>query len=237
MDKGIQYRHEMKYRINSGSYHILRQRMKAAMLPDGHAADGVYRITSLYFDDVYRSGYYDKINGVLNRKKYRIRVYNLDKTYIRLEEKRKDDNVGYKKSAVITYGEYERILSGERAFLGEERFSGTAAEDFFVSDSAARLTPSVIVDYLREPYICRAGNVRVTFDMKVSAGINGLDMFDERVRYSPVFPDNDIVLEVKYDNFIPPYIEELLSGVPMTQESVSKYVLCRDKFNAIRRGI
>ena len=73
--------------------------------------------------------------------------------------------------------------------------------------------------------------------MKVSAGINGLDMFDERVRYSPVFPDNDIVLEVKYDNFIPLYIEELLSGVPMTQESVPKYVLCRDKFNAIRRGI
>ena len=53
------YRHELKYIINTGWHRILRQRLKAAMKPDDHGDSGVYRITSLYFDDVFRSAYND----------------------------------------------------------------------------------------------------------------------------------------------------------------------------------
>lgn len=237
MDKKKQYRHELKYRIRSGDYHILRARFKAVMKPDANTKDGVYRIRSLYFDDIYNTAYFDKMNGALNRKKYRIRAYNMDKDFIRLEEKVKDDNVGYKKSAVITYDEYKRILNGERAFLAEERFENTAAEDFFISDSAVKLSPAVIVDYIREPYVMKAGNVRVTFDMKLTASTSSFDIFDENAVYSPVFANDLIVLEVKYDNFLPGIIEELLRGVPLLQESVSKFVMCSDAYNAIRYGI
>lgn len=237
MNNTHKYRHEVKYRINTGTYHILRQRFRAVMKSDKYAENGSYRITSLYFDDIYGTAFFDKENGILNRKKYRIRTYNRDKGFIRLEEKIKDNEVGYKKSAVLTYDEYKRLITGDFAFLSEERFSDTSGEDFFVSASAVGLKPSVIVDYIREPYVCRAGNVRLTFDMKISAGSKNEDIFDERLILSPVFSDGTIVLEVKYDDFIPLYIEELLTGLPIMQESVSKYIYCRRRQEILQFGI
>ncbi|MCM1334960.1 MAG: polyphosphate polymerase domain-containing protein [Bacteroides sp.] len=231
----IPYRHELKYRISRGSYEILRGRLKAVMRPDEHARDGRYRVTSLYFDDVYRSAYRDKLSGVLNRKKFRVRTYGLDPSTIRLEEKRKDGDVGYKKTALLTPEEYRLLLKGETAFLTAERFAGTAGEDFLWSSAAVRLLPSVVVDYVREPYTCTAGNVRITFDLALSAG-GSLDLFDPAARYIPAFPDGEVILEVKYDRFLPSYIEEVLSGVPLLSESISKFILCSDCARLARYG-
>lgn len=223
------YRHEIKYRINGGTYHILRQRFRAVMQPDLHAKNGMYRVTSLYFDDAYRTAYRDKVNGALRRKKYRIRTYDLSPDVIHLEEKVKHDNVGYKKSITLTRDRYERILAGDYTFLADEKYAGTAGGDMFASHSAAYLTPAVIVDYIREPFVCKAGNVRVTFDMKIAACVNGYDMFAAGNIYENVMPDNDIVLEVKYDNYIPTQILQLLTDISTVQESVSKYILCSNK--------
>ena len=235
-DNSINYRHEIKYRINGGTYHILRQRMKAVMKPDVHAGDGsgLYRVTSLYFDDVFRTAYRDKLNGVMLRKKYRIRVYDLSPEVINLEEKVKHNNVGFKKSVPLTGEQYEKILAGDRSFLGGDGYTDTAGGDFYVSDRAAALCPAVIVDYIREPYICEAGNVRVTFDMKISACVNSTDLFDPDCVFSTVMPDNDIILEVKYDRFIPHHILQLLTGVSAMQESVSKFVLCSDRAGILK---
>lgn len=222
------YRHEIKYRINGGTYFILRQRLAAVMQPDRHAKDGRYRVTSLYFDDVYRTAYKDKLNGALKRKKYRIRVYDLSTEVIHLEEKVKHNDVGFKKSTELTLEQYESILAGNLSFLADETYTDTAGGDMLASHSAVNLSPAVIVDYIREPYIFRAGNVRITFDMKISACVNGFDMFDTRNVYENAMPDNDIVLEVKYDNFIPEVIAQILSGISTVQESVSKYVICSD---------
>lgn len=225
----MQYRHELKYSINSGIYAILKGRLDAVMEKDINTADGKYRVTSLYFDNVYKTAYRDKLSGAMNRKKFRIRTYNLDPSHIRLEEKVKDDDVGYKKTAILTLDEYNSILNGNTAFMCEERFSETAAEDFFTSCCASGLKPSVIVDYVREPYVCQAGNVRITLDSRLSVCYNTFDIFDSNAVYIPVFKGNEAVLEVKYDNFLPSYIQELLSGLPIMQESVSKFVLCTDK--------
>lgn len=232
-----QYRHELKYWISRGDYEVLRRRFAAAMKPDSHAENGSYRITSLYFDDIYGTAYREKSNGMLYRKKFRIRSYGLDPNFIRLEEKCKENNVGYKKSAVITRSEYECILNRKTAFLADERFMGTAAEDFFYSTSTVLQRPAVIVDYLREPYLCGAGNVRITFDSALSVCANTFDMFDERARFTPVFERGEIILEIKYDSFLPAYIEQLLTGVELNSDSVSKFILCSDKAKLLRYGI
>lgn len=230
----MQYRHELKYSINSGIYAILKGRLDAVMEKDTNTSDGKYRVTSLYFDNIYGTAYRDKLSGALNRKKFRIRTYNLDPSYIRLEEKIKDDNVGYKKNAVLTIDEYKAILKGDYGFMTDERFSDTAAEDFFTSFCSAGLKPAVIVDYMREPYICQAGNVRITLDSRLSVCYNTFDIFDSEAIYVPVFKGNEAVLEVKYDGFLPSYIQELLSGLPIMQESVSKFMLCTDKAEQFR---
>lgn len=233
----MRYRHELKYNINSGVYEILKGRLSAVMPKDKNAPNGIYRVTSLYFDNIYRTAYRDKVSGALNRKKFRIRTYNLDKSKIRLEEKIKDDNVGYKKSAWLTYDEYLSVIGGNSGFLSEERFSETAGSDFFTSVCASGLKPSVIVDYMREPFICSAGNVRITLDSRLSVCYNTFDMFSQDALYNSVFGKGQAVLEVKYDGFLPLYINELLSGLPLMQESVSKFVLCTDRAEQIKFGL
>ncbi len=230
----MQYRHELKYKINSGMYAIIKSRLDAVLQKDANTENGIYRVTSLYFDNVYGTAYRDKMNGAMNRKKYRIRTYNLNPEKIRLEEKIKDDNVGYKKNAWLTYDEYKRILNGDYDFICEDRFACTSADDLFTSVCASGLKPSVIVDYMREPYICQAGNVRVTLDSRLSVCYNTFDMFDKNALYYPVFKTGEAVLEVKYDGFLPTYIKELFSGLPLMQESVSKFILCKDKAQAMR---
>lgn len=222
------YRHEYKYIINSGCCQILRSRLRAAMKPDTHGENGTYRISSLYFDDVYRTAYNDKIMGLDVRKKYRIRFYNLSPEFMRLEVKEKKGDMVCKRSVPLTQEEYRLILSGDRKFLSEPSFSGTAGEEFFLSDRLTGLSPSVLVDYVREAYICAAGNVRITFDMALKTSAT-LDIIGNKPDFYNVFNGGEIVLEVKYDSFIPMYIQELLSGVVLNRESVSKFVLCTDK--------
>ena len=222
------YRHEYKYVISGGCYHILRGRLKAAMKPDPHGKNGVYRISSLYFDDIYRTAYNDKIMGLDVRKKYRIRFYGLSADYIRLEVKEKKGDMVCKRSVPLSREEYDAIISGDRRFLGEERFLDTAGEEFYLSDRTVMLSPTVLVDYVREAYICAAGNVRITFDMSLKTSAE-LDVIGGRPDFYNVFDNGGIILEVKYDSFIPMYIQELLSGVPLNRESVSKFVLCADK--------
>jgi len=235
MSDKIRYRHELKYRINGGTYHILRQRFKAVMIPDTHTAGGLYRVTSLYMDDIYRSAYNDKVNGAMHRKKYRIRIYDLGQDVIRLEEKVKDDEVGYKKSTPLTLEQYRCLLAGNCEFLADERYADSAGGDYFASDSAVKLSPAVIVDYIREPYVCYAGNVRITFDMKIAACTNSIDLFSPENVYETVMPENDIVLEVKYDSFLPSHIQQLLTGISTSEEAVSKFVMCCDKVGDHRR--
>lgn len=226
------FRHEYKYIINSGFYHILRQRLKAAMKPDGNGKDGVYRITSLYFDDVYRSAYNDKALGLDVRKKYRVRYYGLSPEFIRLEVKEKKGELVCKRSSRLSFQQYNDLLSGKREFLRE---LGGAAEEFYVSDRLVRQNPAVLVDYKREAYVFGAGNVRITFDMELSTA-DVLDPLNKKPNFYRIFDDGSIILEIKYDEFLPVHIQELLSGIPITRESVSKFVLCSDK-NAVSRHV
>ena len=225
------YRHELKYIINSGCYHILRQRLKAAMKPDAHGDGGVYRITSLYFDDVFRTAYNDKALGADVRKKYRIRYYGLSDDFIRLEVKEKKGDMVCKRSVPISYEQYQRLLKGERGFLQQPN---TAAEEFYASDRLVKLSPSVLVDYVREAYVCPAGNVRITFDMQLKTSPQ-LDPLGEKAIFYNVFDAGEIILEVKYDRFLPAHIQALLGGLPMTRESVSKFVLCTDKIMEVAK--
>lgn len=227
MSNEKKYRHEFKYILNSGWYEILRRRVKAAMKPDSHGKNGVYRITSLYLDDVFDSAYNDKLLGLDVRKKYRIRFYDLSPDFIRLEIKDKKGDMVAKRSVKMTYEDYKGFLKGEIGFLSEERFSGTIGEELYASDRLVKISPAAVVDYVREAYICPAGNVRITFDSALKT-MSGMDALNGSPNFYNVFENGEIILEVKYDSFIPSYIHDLLTGMPLNAESVSKYVLCRD---------
>ena len=75
------YRYELKYLLNSSQAIILKKKLSLIMEHDANTIDGYYFIRSLYFDDVNNTAYYEKIDGLEEREKYRIRFYNFDHSY------------------------------------------------------------------------------------------------------------------------------------------------------------
>ena len=224
-------RHEYKFPATATQCEVLRERFSAVMTPDTHGNNGCYRVTSVYLDDVYRSAYNDKLIGADTRKKYRIRTYDLSEKLLHFECKYKDRDMTSKRGIWISPGQYHSILKGDYSFVWSGEYEGTILEDASYSNALALLRPSVIVDYNRQAFINPEGNVRFTIDSGFKAGAFSDDMLSENIGYLPV-EDFTAVIEIKYDDYLPSYLEELLGGIELKQESVSKFLLCHDKLTS-----
>ena len=224
-------RHEYKFLATTAQCEVLRERFSAVMTPDTHGDNGCYRVTSVYLDDVYRSAYNDKLIGADTRKKYRIRTYDLSEKLLHFECKYKDRDMTSKRGIWISPGQYHSILKGDYSFVWSGEYEGTILEDASYSNALALLRPSVIVDYNRQAFINPEGNVRFTIDSGFKAGAFSDDMLSENIGYLPV-ENFTAVIEIKYDDYLPSYLEELLGGIELKQESVSKFLLCHDKLTS-----
>ena len=221
-------RHEFKYYINQKTYQILRQRLALlARMDENATSDEGYLISSLYFDDVRNSALKEKIDGDRFRKKYRIRVYEHQPGLIKLESKAKLDSWTAKESTLLTLDEYKKILEDDTEFLIHK--DDPLCKELYAQMKTKLLKPKVIVEYEREAYVVDEGNVRLTFDKQLRSSINGLDLFDPNVVYSAALPEELLVFEIKFDDFIPKHIRALINGQPMQRYAVSKYVICKKR--------
>ncbi len=202
------------------------------MALDKHVKQESYTIRSLYFDDYWNSAYEDKQAGVLIRKKYRIRIYNYTDQVIKLERKRKHGAYIYKEDAPLTKEEFYKILDGDYGFLLKSPHQ--LCREFYVECMANVLRPRTIVDYEREPWTLEAGTVRVTFDENIRAAVGSFDIFDANLPTLEVLEPEKLVLEVKYTEFYPDIIKEIIPADATEYTAVSKYVLCYDKTNYSR---
>ncbi len=221
-------RHELKFPATAAQCEILRQRFSACMKYDQNGENGKYRITSLYLDDAYNSAYNDKLLGADTRKKYRIRTYNLNPDLIHFECKYKDTDMVSKRGCWISKEQYESVLRSDFTFTWDSRYAGTVLEDAGISHALAMLKPSVIVDYNREAFVNPEGNVRFTIDSGFKVGEFSNDMFSPLTQYIAV-TEPVAVVELKYDDYIPSYLFDLVQGIKLEQASVSKFLLCKEK--------
>ena len=186
--------------------------------------DGSYLIKSLYFDNLDSKYYNEKMDGVLYRKKYRIRIYNNDDSFIRLEKKMKHNNMTAKEQMLISKDIYCKILEGK---LNEiDNASGLLLE--FLNDSRTKgLIPSIIVAYHRTAFTYPISDVRITFDSNIKSGLYNYDLFDKK---SPTYSVDEVgkqVLEVKFNEVLPLHIANILNDIPSCREAVSKFAICR----------
>lgn len=219
------YRHELKYFIGEPQRHILRQRLRPFLRTDPNAGPtGAYRISSLYFDDVADSALYEKLAGLQHRQKIRIRIYEGQPDTILLEKKIKVGEGVRKERLRISRELYEAIRAGETTPLLEN--GHPLLEEVAWQITNQLLRPKVIVDYLREAYVCALGNVRITFDRDLRSGLTNLDLF-RPAPFAPAPVDGMTILEVKYDEFLPRPVQDLLQADGLMRQAASKYVLCR----------
>lgn len=197
------------------------------MRPDLHTgADGRYLIRSIYFDNYKDKALQEKTEGVARREKFRIRYYNDDFSFIVLEKKRKDNNLCLKFDAEITEEECRQLLEGSLNWM--RGHPSELVRELYVKMHTQMLRPRVLVSYVREPYIYRAGNVRVTFDSQVRTTLYHRRFLEEKVIDISAFDESrDMILEVKYDAFLPEVVRGMLQTGVMRQEAFSKYAACR----------
>lgn len=223
------YRHEIKYTISSTMAEVLKQRLMLIMDVDKNSfnLDNTYSIRSLYFDDLYNSAYNEKIDGVEFRKKYRIRIYNYDDSFIRLECKYKHNNMTSKDQTKITKEMYSKILDGK---INELEFNDNKLFNKFLIDLKTKnLKPSVIVDYKRLALTYPVSDVRITFDSCISTGMYNYDLFDTNKNNLSIIDDSKVVLEVKYNEILPESIAVILATIPSNREAFSKFAYCSIK--------
>ncbi len=222
-------RHELKFLITRTQLEVLRQTVGRVLNLDPNAKKngGSYSIRSLYFDSVFDDALYDKIAGVKDRDKYRIRIYNLSDSVIFMECKTKVGSLISKRSARISRDLAEQLMAGDPT--GLENTKSGLLRDVYREMRTRLLHPVVIVDYEREAYVHVAEEVRITFDMRVRTGLNSISLFDPKVPTVPVLDHDETILEVKYNRLLPPYIRDVLSFAcpEAVQTAVSKYTLCR----------
>ena len=220
----MDFRHEWKHEINYSDMIILRQRLSAIMKPDENAVDGKYFIRSLYFDNISDKALREKIDGVNCREKFRIRYYNDDTSLIHLEKKSKINGLGNKQSASLSAEEAQKIVDGDLDWMID--CDRPLVQELYSKMKSQGLRPKTIVDYTREPFVFSAGNVRVTLDYDIRTGLYCTDFLNPDCITIPA-GNAPIILEVKWDEFLPSVIRDIVQLESRRTAAFSKYAVCR----------
>ena len=220
----MKYRHEWKHEISYGDMLVLRQRLSAVMKRDIHAIDGKYLIRSLYFDNASDKALREKVDGVNIREKFRIRYYNNDTSLIHLEKKSKVNGLCLKDSVALSFEQAQAITNGDYGWMIA---SGVPLiQELYSKMMSQGLRPKTIVDYLREPFVFAPGNVRVTLDYNIRTGMNCTDFLNPNCVTVPA-GDAPIILEVKWDEYLPDIIRDAVQLRGCRVGAFSKYAVCR----------
>ena len=219
----MKYRHEYKHEISLGDMLALRSRLSAVMKKDVHAIDGKYFIRSLYFDNAQDKALTEKLHEVNIREKFRIRYYNHDPSVIHLENKSKTNGLCLKESTTLTKEQAQAIVQGDYSWMMNSGES--LIQELYSKMMSQSLRPKTIVDYEREPFVFTAGNVRVTLDYNIRTGLNCTDFLNPDCITVPT--GDTIILEVKWDEYLPDIIRDAIQLPSCRTGTYSKYAVCR----------
>lgn len=222
----IVYRNEEKYLITKQEETYLKNLIAAVCKKDinSNQNDGGYWIRSLYFDSLSDRDYNEKILGVSERRKIRLRIYNFDTQTVKLEIKNKIESYSVKETLTISRWDSQELQNGNYDIL--LKYGSRIANKAYYYLKKEQYRPKKIVDYIREAYMYPVENIRITFDHDIKTG-STLDLFNKNFLLYPVLDRQMCVLEVKYDKFFPVILKEILSSSEMYRCSYSKYGAAR----------
>lgn len=220
----MKFRNEYKHQINLADYYGLRTRMSAIAQHDSYALeDGKYFIKSLYFDNYLDKALREKVDGVNKREKFRIRYYNDDLSFIRLEKKSKINGLCSKVSCKISAEECQKIINGDIDFMKDSEFE--LMRELYAKMKYQILRPKCIVAYTRESYVYPPGNVRVTFDTNICGSNNVKEFLNPDLPFLQTY--HGMIMEVKWDEYLPGVIRDAVQVKSRRSAAFSKYAAIR----------
>lgn len=217
------FRHEYKYLIDYSEMLTLRKQFNSLLTTD-RSSEG-YIVRSLYFDSLEEQDYYDKLGGEYYRKKIRLRIYDPNSNQVKLEIKQKADYHQLKESLIITKNDALELINGNYQILLS--YESEVAKKIYVIMQTGSYKPKVIIEYQRIAYITST-TTRITLDYNVKKSDNVSEFFNEKPNYLPVTTVTNVILEVKFDRFLEPYISNILNKYIAQNQSFSKYTTGRN---------
>jgi len=216
---------EHKFYIPSKYVEDLKFCLAKVMLEDkNNKASGGYKITSLYFDTLDDQDFNQKLDGVIYREKYRIRIYDSDRLFGKFEVKRRLNQVIEKKSIELSESDIQNIISGNYSILKKDPDLEYVAYRMKYNN----YKPKTIVEYFRQAYYLPMNNIRVTIDSNLSGyGFKNEFSNIKSLKANKIQKLGYDILEVKFNGSIPRSILEMLSAFPIRQSAISKYALSR----------
>jgi hypothetical protein len=224
-------RQEYKYFINNADLYKLSSLLRPFMSMDkySNSKSNQYTVTSLYYETPEDDDLDEKIDGILVREKHRIRIYNNNKSLIKLETKKREGTVISKDTATIDMINAKELINCQ---FHPKNFDNKLAKLICIKLKSMGYVPRVIVEYERQAFYLPYGDIRITFDKNLRTYNTYKNLFKlDDVSSSPVFLDDNQVLEVKFSQQLPSYITDILSTIPSIRSSISKYVLSQRFIN------
>jgi len=225
-------RFELKYRINESLAHEIRFFVEAYLDCDPHGLskpNRSYVVNSLYLDSPSLYTYNRTVNGDRNRFKLRLRYYDSEDSPVFFEIKQRRNRVIQKKRAQVRREAIQYLLNGNAParehLVHDSPDQMDALEHFCFLQGNLQAVPKVHVSYLREAYQNRDSNdVRVTMDRDVRNSMVHTNKFENRQSGRFATFGNTVILELKFTNRFPDWLNELTQRFHLRRESAAKYV-------------
>lgn len=213
-------RSELKYWISYGDSLLLQTELSKLLMPDHYSQDGFYRVKSLYFDSINQKDYVQKLDGVEERKKIRMRIYNEDTDTVKLECKKKSGALQRKESLLISREDALSCMEGDYGALLD--YPEELAWRLYCDMTLGCYRPAVVIEYERFAYLYGEYNTRITIDRNVRSSELSLNLFDKELPWVHTVEDA-VILEVKFNERLIEPVKKILAKYHLTNVSVSKY--------------
>ena len=225
----MKLRHELKYVTSPAHALALRSALRGLMDTDPNGtSEGAYDIISLYYDTIDGAAFFEKLDGIEFRRKYRIRAYNANRRFFKLECKYKLQDWTAKESETLDPTVVKHVIDGSVSHIDPSTL-GPLASRFVRESVMMNLKPSVVIQYKRTALVNETLDVRITFDERIRMGSYATDLFSTELPLIPVSDDESVVVEVKYNEILPMAIALVLRPMTMQRLAVSKYALGYNK--------
>lgn len=218
-------REEKKFLLSYLEFYKAKGFLEQVMISDAHNEKEGYMVRSLYFDTLANICFNEKLDGVSKREKIRLRIYDPNATVAYLEIKQKEGQYQEKRSLEVKKEDaLELIKSNYDVLL---KYKNPFALECYSLLKSENYKPKTVVEYKRLAYIAKENDIRITFDSNIRSTECNFNIFDSNLLLYPVFPKDNIVLEVKFNGFLLDYIKNFINRVEKSELSVSKYCLAR----------
>jgi hypothetical protein len=208
-------RQELKWQLDIEKSEMLIKLLSLVCEYDNHADEnGIYQVTSLYFDDRYDSHLWEKNDGEDKRPKLRLRYYNQQREKLYLESKQKKGDYVRKQRVDFTKEAYENLL-----------LHPSKATQLLPGVHGEGLIPVKIVTYERKAFILTGGG-RITFDKHIRASTNHRPNLFLNNSFAAITDDNTVIFEVKFTDYLPWHIQQMISDEGI-KNAWSKYATSR----------